>query len=465
MILYALARLLSRTALAWFYRDIRAEDLERIPATGPVLIAANHPNSMVDAAVAITVVARRLTLTAKATLFANGVRAAVLARIGIVPLRRATDETREAAAPPDPGRNEEAFRAIVDVLAAGRAVLLFPEGRSHSEPALAPLRTGLARIAIQAREQRAVRDLVVVPLGINFEDKARPRSRVVVCVGQPVMVSRPEFGTGDPRTLTVAIEDGLRAVTLNFSSADDAAESRALSEVLAGLFDGVRPLGDPATPYADVLRLVRRIEAARRQLALVSPSLAVRAVSFATRLSGFRDLLAAHRVAPNDVGLDTAVVPGMRFAVRETAIVALAGPVAWWGRLNHWAPLRAAGRVARATSRNPDEPAMHWILAGTGLVLLAYALQTALVAVVGGPVWATAYLISLPVAALWNFRFSDRMGAARDRMRTYLLFRRDPALCSRLRGEAAWLRQEAAALEAAMLGGPAGAAVSSSQVS
>ena len=47
-----------------------------------------------------------------------------------------------------------AFAAVLDVLERGGVVLLFPEGKSHSDPALAPLKTGLARIALMARNER-----------------------------------------------------------------------------------------------------------------------------------------------------------------------------------------------------------------------------------------------------------------------------------------------------------------------
>ena len=40
---------------------------------------------------------------------------------------------------------------------SGGMVLIFPEGKSHSEPALAPLKTGVARIALEARDVRGIR--------------------------------------------------------------------------------------------------------------------------------------------------------------------------------------------------------------------------------------------------------------------------------------------------------------------
>ena len=41
-------------------------------------------------------------------------------------------------------RNEETFRAAILALREGHAVQIYPEGRSHSEPALAPLTAWIA---------------------------------------------------------------------------------------------------------------------------------------------------------------------------------------------------------------------------------------------------------------------------------------------------------------------------------
>lgn len=46
---YALLRLLVRGLLAVFYERIDVVGAERIPSAGPLIVAANHHNSMVDA--------------------------------------------------------------------------------------------------------------------------------------------------------------------------------------------------------------------------------------------------------------------------------------------------------------------------------------------------------------------------------------------------------------------------------
>jgi 1-acyl-sn-glycerol-3-phosphate acyltransferase len=62
-------RALSRLLLSLFYRRIEVLGGEHIPGRGPLIIAANHHNSLVDPMLIITAVRRRLVILAAAPLF------------------------------------------------------------------------------------------------------------------------------------------------------------------------------------------------------------------------------------------------------------------------------------------------------------------------------------------------------------------------------------------------------------
>ena len=69
----------------------------------------------------------------------------------------------------------------------GGTVAVFPEGITHDSPRLAPIRTGAARIALGAHEA-GVAGVLVVPLGITYEDKVALRSRILVRAGRPLSI-------------------------------------------------------------------------------------------------------------------------------------------------------------------------------------------------------------------------------------------------------------------------------------
>src|SRR6185437_12944499 len=93
--IYRFLHWIAGIALYWFYREIRVVGDEKIPARGPLLIAVNHQNALVDSLIAGWVIPRRITMTAKATLTVNPFIAALFRTLGVVPLRRASDEPRK----------------------------------------------------------------------------------------------------------------------------------------------------------------------------------------------------------------------------------------------------------------------------------------------------------------------------------------------------------------------------------
>jgi glycerol-3-phosphate O-acyltransferase / dihydroxyacetone phosphate acyltransferase len=439
---YDTLRALARTALSWYYGTVEVSGLERIPATGPVFLAGNHPNALMDALVIGVLVPRRVRMLAKSTLFANPLAAAVLRGLGVIPLYRVRDQPAGA----DPSRNQESFRAVSEALAANAAVLIFPEGTSHDDPQLAPLRTGLARMALEARDQHHVRHLVIVPMGLVFEQKEMPRTRVLLQVGPPIALDTlPELSV---HTLTHTVDRGLRDVTLNFATTHDASRISSLAHALAVLLAPVRPLGDEAHSLADVVRLTRRIaRAAERVASSPSDAVTTRIAAFESRFSTLRMQLAHARLSLEDVGIAVGTRAGWRFALREGVLALLRGPIGVWGRLNHWLPLTLTRRLAVRGVRSRDEPAMRSVLLGLVFVLSFYALQTALVAALAGGWWALGYALTLVPSAGHDLRYGDRTRRARARMRAYFRFRRDPAWHAALLAECAWLRQEAGALE------------------
>src|SRR5687767_15330416 len=127
--IYRLLRWFTGIALHWFYSSIQVVGRERIPTTGPVLLAASHHNALVDALIAGWIAPRRLTLTAKATLMDNAFLAWLFSAVGVVPLRRAADERKRTDTRVDAARNAGAFESLLDALEAGRMILIFPEGK------------------------------------------------------------------------------------------------------------------------------------------------------------------------------------------------------------------------------------------------------------------------------------------------------------------------------------------------
>ena len=220
--------------LHWFYSEIRVEGAERIPAGGPLLVAVNHPNAMVDSLVAGWIVPRPLRMTAKATLLKNPFVAFVFRLLGVVPLRRASDSSGNSRE--DVRHNREAFQQIIGVLRGNGAVVIFPEGRSNSDD-LMPLKTGLARMALEARRV-GVRDVAILPVGLSFENKSTPGTRIVARIAEPLLMG--SWPGESPRELTDLIAGRLSEVSSNvvFPPVDEGARRHKQSLVRAASWWG-----------------------------------------------------------------------------------------------------------------------------------------------------------------------------------------------------------------------------------
>jgi 1-acyl-sn-glycerol-3-phosphate acyltransferase len=175
----AIVGLVARLAVRLATRSLEIHDRDRIPTDRPVLVVANHFNGFVDPLVVVAVLGRVPRFLGKATLWKILPVRPFLALAGVIPVYRAEDGATDA--------NVRTFVAAESALVRRQTVAIFPEGTTHDEPRLAEVRTGAARIALGARAAGA-KDLVILPIGLMFEDKVALRTRVFARVGRPIML-------------------------------------------------------------------------------------------------------------------------------------------------------------------------------------------------------------------------------------------------------------------------------------
>jgi len=218
-----------------FFRRIEVEGLEGLPARGPAVLVANHINGLVDALLLMATLPRFPRFLGKSTLFRILPLWPFLKLAGVVPVYRAKDGESTA-------RNESSFRTCRLLLAHGALVALFPEGISHDESMLQPLKTGAARIALGAAVDDAVPGVAIVPVGLSYDAKATFRSRALVQVGvpQPVDGWADRYRTDGHRAvrdLTAEMAGRLSTVSPTYRSWMQATEFRQIAEVVAGTAD------------------------------------------------------------------------------------------------------------------------------------------------------------------------------------------------------------------------------------
>ena len=173
----------------------------------------------------------------------------ILTAINAIPVSRAQDSSHPGYAE----QNRDMFAACYDALAGDATIVLFPEGQSHSESELQPLKTGAARIALGAARQHSELGVRFVPVGLKFGTRERFRSRVLLTIGEPI---DPLDGVSDPDPED---RESLQAVTERL--ADESPVRKQLSDAYLAL-KNVQP--------RRVARIVEAVNAYDRLLKVLS---------------------------------------------------------------------------------------------------------------------------------------------------------------------------------------------------
>jgi len=203
-----------------YFREVQVRHVERVALEGPVILAANHPQSITDALILGLVSPRVVHYLAHSGLFANPLLAFLLRAAGVIPIYRREDVVDAGS------QNETSFQSCCELLREGGCVGIFPEGTSQQARRVQPLKTGTARIALEAEvENDFALGLSIVPVGLSFQSRRRFRSRVLVRFGEPIVVAaHRQLFERDPhdaaRVITAELQAAIRHQVVDVTQSD-----------------------------------------------------------------------------------------------------------------------------------------------------------------------------------------------------------------------------------------------------
>lgn len=418
-----LVRAFSRLLVATFYRQVEVVGAERLPAGGPVIVAANHHNALVDPMLLIAAARRPLVPLAKAPLFRHPLIAPFLRLVGAIPVHRRGDPGAE------PASSVRLFQHAAAALADGRALLIFPEGTSQARPVLLPLRTGAARMLLEAEAGHGGRlGVRLVPAGLVYHEPGRFRAgRARVAFGDAVdtadcIALYEADGVQAVRRLTDRLAERLRALIVE-------ADDRETLRLLAILEAMAREEASPSADAAARAEWMRQAMRAYRWLHAESPA----------RVEGFRHRVERHVKALAQAGLapdrpipTAATAAAWRQIARDGAALVLGLPLAAAGMALH-GPAYALTRLARALlPHEPDEQATYALAAGSVLYPLVWAAETWLAWRLGGPAAVALLLAALPLTGFFALGWRDRLQSFTLDSRALLHTVLDPSLTEHL---------------------------------
>ena len=439
---YRFTRVVSMLLLRMEYRKIETSGAGRVPASGPVLLVANHHNSIIDSMAILAVSPRTAGPMAKAPLWKNAALRPFLEAVEAVPVFRPQDaaenDGRGARA------NLETFAECIRRLQAGRSVVLFPEGMSRPSPKLLPLRTGAARIALDAETP-----VNVVPIGLHHEFPGKRRGTLLVRFGEPFVVDGREAQDsrrGQVAAATRRMEAAIRGLLAEADNLEDV----ELLRVAAAVLEQERGTADAS--LEEHHELVRRIAVGFEALRRIAPAeregIRADGAAFARRLALLDiplDLLDARYGVPRVA----------RFVGGTLLRLAIGGPLGLLAAVVT-APARWLGDVFALRGGHATEDVLPFsrILGRTFFLAVETLLAAVLLGILVSPLAGLAALVGIPALFAFHVVWRDERADMGRRVRAFLLLaggklrselRVDrKALATRLEAAGALLRKEQA---------------------
>jgi len=384
-----------------FYPRIEIQGRGNLPPGGSIVFVLNHPNGLLDAALLMIGLKRHVSFLGKSTLFVYPILGILIKAFGALPIYLRREDGMWGGPKGDAKeRNEETFARCRKLLRDGGSMALFPEGTTHSEPELLPLKTGTARIALGAEaESDWSAGVQIVPVGLWYEQKTRFRSSALVVVGQPFTLSDyADAYAADPDqavdSVTERIRDGLDHVVLQAENSDLLAAIPLLAAWTApnGKSLSLVEEHEWTAKVLTAFKELRRNDPARLE------TIALRAQRLASALS---------RLDINDPWMLETPQPRRSKAAPLVAFTALAFPFAMLGYVMSYPPYRLAGPTAGLIAgKNKTLVGTLKLINGIILTLIAWILEARAISRRFGRVWGAILLIAaLPlayVALLWG---------------------------------------------------------------
>jgi glycerol-3-phosphate O-acyltransferase/dihydroxyacetone phosphate acyltransferase len=385
-LLHRVFRLVARV----YFREIEVAGEIPVATTGGRLFAANHVNGLVDPILVLTQSPCPISPIAKSTLWNIPGLAWLLDGANAVPIVRRRDAPQKTGA-----ENDEVFARISGHLGTRGNVLIFPEGTSHNEPHLLPLRSGAGRMLARAHAESPGAALTFQAVGLEFDARDVFRSRALVLFG-PVRAVRDLPNVDLASEITRVLERDLKELLLESTTWDEHLLLVRVASMMAV----------NATREDSLLERNRfgpRLEAARAILAQSSPSeletMEARVRAYAARLD--KEALSDEAIAR--FYEDPRRSPDPERLVRVARALAML-PLAIVGAVLYALPYQAPRFVARRVGGDPDVTSTYKL--GVGLVVFpVWGLALLVTAWLMAPtlplaLFASALVVSTPFAAL-----------------------------------------------------------------
>ncbi len=365
--LYRLLKFFIGVGIRLYYNEVKVKNKQRLAqGEGPVIIVANHPNTLMDAWVIGMICKQPIHYMAKATLFDSKLKLRLLRSLNLIPINRQGEGITKGV------DNMDSLTECYEVLAAGKTLVIFPEGTSYKERVLRKLKTGTARIALET-EQRNGGELGVkiVAVGLNYSQQEKFRSNILIDVDEPHDVRQylEEYKKDKHEAsmrLTREIRKRLERVLVTAESQDEELLIEKIYKVLNTRYQEKKIRG-VSKEVADMKEITRRLD----EIKILQPW---RLEEIKNKLKSIDWKLEKMHIRTDFLDRKFRSVPFLKQVLISMLFVLIAMPVALFGVLHNIFQYLFADWLVPKISKDIEYYAPLAILVGTILYPVTYTL-------------------------------------------------------------------------------------------
>lgn len=375
---------------------------------GPLIFTANHPNMFLDVVVIGPYLPGKVHFIAKSSLFKNPLLRLFLNNLGVVPVYRKEHGEQ--------GDNQNAFQKVIEALERQETIVIFPEGTSHAKDSLLPLKTGTARMAFETEAKNNFQlGVQIVPLGLHFAQRDRFRSKVLIRVGEPILVK--EFKSAYEKDskeavnqLTTTLYERMRKITLNLLDEHEGEMLRTLFETYTKLVAKERP-----ESFSEIVNVRDSLLEAYRWHRNHKPR---QLHQLYRKISSFLNSTEQFGVCGSHLAKPYEFMKVFRYTYLRIPLLALGAPLYFCGMLTHYLPYRIPGLIA---SRIEDitEKGTSKMLWGAFLFPFFYFLYFVIICYFYTLKGAILFLAILPFLGIYSLFYLDFLVPFLNNMLTF----------------------------------------------
>ena len=420
-----------------FYKlDVRG--LEKIPRDKPIVFAPNHSNGFVDPVVVAIFSPKKVRFFARGDVFKGKLALWILDKLNISPMYRMQDGFAEVK------KNDKSFEECKQLLTDNKTILIFPEGICIQERRLQPLKKGLSRIVFQTLDSFDFsKDVIVIPIGLNYSDPKRFRSKLFIEIGDPLSVKQYESIYRDDKVK--AINDFTKKLEVEMSKYMVIIKNRENDKLMEGI-EEIYMNQWLKDKKVDVNKLSNQYEGSREivnMLNCIDERIPELVASLREKVAVYTKNLNRHNLRDHLLREESINKMNIGTFIKEYIIIYLGMPLYFIGLLMNYLPYYLAKKYTNKNIKKNEFKASVYANISMMMWVVYYFIQLTLVALIVHN-WKVffIYAIIVPLSTKYVLQFYPVMKKIVGRWRLLRMVRKDRDTVQQLVSERAAIIDE-----------------------